>query len=50
MELIDFEIVQITPAYIAFGVAASIIISMLSGLMPANKAAKLDPVDSLRRE
>lgn len=49
-KLIDFEIVQITPAYIAFGVAASIIISMLSGLMPANKAAKLDPVDSLRRE
>lgn len=49
-KLIDFEIVQITPTYIAFGVAASIIISMLSGLMPANKAAKLDPVDSLRRE
>ncbi|OCA82631.1 ABC transporter ATP-binding protein/permease [Bacillus sp. FJAT-27986] len=49
-KLIDFEIVQITPAYLVFGVAASIIISMLSGLMPANKAAKLDPVDSLRRE
>ncbi len=49
-KLIDFVIVQITPAYIAFGIVASIIISMLSGLMPANKAAKLDPVDSLRRE
>lgn len=34
--------------FIAMGV--SIIISMLSGLYPASKAAKLDPVESLRRE
>ena len=50
VKLIDFNIVQMSPAYIAFGIAVSIIISMLSGLMPANKAAKLDPVESLRRE
>lgn len=34
--------------FIAMGV--SIVISMLSGLYPASKAAKLDPVESLRRE
>ena len=34
--------------FIALGV--SIVISVLSGLYPASKAAKLDPVESLRRE
>lgn len=34
--------------FLAMGV--SIVISMLSGLYPASKAAKLDPVESLRRE
>ena len=34
--------------FVAMGV--SIVISMLSGLYPASKAAKLDPVESLRRE
>lgn len=36
--------------YIALGMGVSIIISVLAGLLPANKAARLDPVESLRRE
>ena len=44
------NVVNITPAYALFGVGASIIISMIAGIMPASKAAKLDPVESLRRE
>ncbi len=36
--------------YFAVGMGVAIFISMLSGLYPANKASKLDPVESLRRE
>ena len=36
--------------YFAVAIGVSICISMLSGLYPASKAAKLDPVESLRRE
>lgn len=48
--LFDMNIVQMEMSYITFGIVTSIVISMLSGLLPASKAAKLDPVDSLRRE
>lgn len=36
--------------YFVVGMGVSIVISMLAGLWPASKAAKLDPVESLRRE
>lgn len=36
--------------YFALAIAISIFISMVSGLLPAAKAAKLDPVESLRHE
>lgn len=36
--------------YFAVAIGVSVFISMLSGLYPASKAAKLDPVESLRRE
>ena len=36
--------------YFALAMGVAIFISMLSGLYPASRAAKLDPVESLRRE
>lgn len=46
----DMQVMNITVWYALAGILISIIVSMLSGLFPANKAAKLDPVDSLRAE
>ncbi|WP_035054661.1 ABC transporter ATP-binding protein/permease [Carnobacterium pleistocenium] len=50
MSYFDVEIINLTPTYAISGIVLSIFISMVAGLMPASKAAKLDPVESLRRD
>ncbi|MCI5762555.1 MAG: ATP-binding cassette domain-containing protein [Ligilactobacillus agilis] len=48
--MFEINVVAITPQYVISGLVISILISMLAGMMPANRASKLDPVDSLRKE
>jgi ABC-type antimicrobial peptide transport system permease subunit len=49
-KLYNVTVVSISLTYILFGIGISIIISVIAGLRPAAKAAKLDPVIALRRE
>ena len=37
-------------AWIALGIVLCLVVALLSGIIPANKAAKLDPIESLRHE
>ncbi len=46
----DMKVMNVTPLYALIGLVISILVSMIAGLFPANKASKLDPVDSLRTE
>jgi putative ABC transport system permease protein len=48
--LFDATVFTMTPMFALAGVSISIVISVLAGLLPANKAAKLDPVEALRRD
>jgi putative ABC transport system permease protein len=50
MKHIDFAIIGITPGYLIFGIAISIIISLLAAFTPSRKASKLDPVEALSAE
>lgn len=43
-------VVKTTIMYVLLGLSLSIVISMIAGIYPSGKAAKLDPVESLRRE
>lgn len=50
MKHIDFSIIGIAPGYLIFGIAISIIISLLAAFTPSRKASKLDPVEALSAE
>lgn len=50
MQVFDMQLMNITIPYVVSGLMISTVVSMIAGLFPANKAAKLDPVDSLRTE
>ncbi|WP_438351101.1 ATP-binding cassette domain-containing protein [Paenibacillus sp. FA6] len=44
------ELIQLTPVYMIFGIGISTLISVVAGMLPSSKAAKLDPMESLRYE
>lgn len=44
------ELIQLTPMYMLFGIGVSTLISVVAGVLPSSKAAKLDPMESLRYE
>ena len=50
MGVFDIKVMNVTIIYSIVGISISTIVSMIAGLFPANKASKLDPVDSLRTE
>lgn len=47
-QVIDFEL-YLSLQNIVFGLTLSIIIGVLAGLIPANQASKLDPVEAMRK-
>ncbi|WP_125979857.1 ABC transporter ATP-binding protein/permease [Loigolactobacillus iwatensis] len=47
---IHYNIIQLTPGYIAFGIIVSVVISILAAIAPAGNAAKLDPVEALSHD
>ena len=46
----DITLVMLTPKYVMTGIILSVVISMIAGILPANRASKLDPVEALRKE
>lgn len=48
--LFGTTIFHMMPTYALFGILASIVISVIAGVFPANKAAKMDPIEALRHD
>ena len=48
--LLGFAPISMQIQYFAIAICVSVVISVVAGLYPSSKAAKLDPVESLRRE
>jgi len=46
----DATLILIKPEFIIFTVVASILVAVVAGVFPARKAAKLDPIESLRHD
>ena len=50
LQIFSVDLLLIDTNHIITGICLSVIISIIAGVMPAAKASRLDPVDSLRRE
>ena len=48
--MIDYSIIQISLGNAIFGIVVAIIINLLASILPSNKGAKLDPIESLSAE
>lgn len=48
--MIDYSIIQITIGNAIFGIIVAVIINLLASILPSNKGAKLDPIESLSAE
>ncbi|MHA8138505.1 ABC transporter ATP-binding protein/permease [Lactobacillaceae bacterium Scapto_B20] len=47
---IDYSIIQVTFGNAVFGIVIAVIINLLAAMLPAGRAAKLDPIESLSAE
>lgn len=50
INMFNVGVVSVSLTYALFGIGISVIVSVIAGLNPAAKAAKLDPVVALRRD
>lgn len=49
-QMLDIPLLTISPLYILVGLGISVLVSIFAGYLPAAKAAKLDPIESLHFE